>query len=77
MRQVTLAEFLSQRLLGLDVETLFDRYEKANQLTTTQEIYQRFKSSAAYMHQINDYCQRLTPDHFKFNHIYFEGRIFF
>lgn len=77
MRQVTLAEFLSQRLLGLDVETLFDRYEKANQLTTTQATYQRFKSSAAYMHQINDYCQRLTPDHFKFNHIYFEGRIFF
>lgn len=74
MRQVTLAEFFTQRLQGLEVESLFDRYENGTDLTLPEV---QFKESAAYMHKINDYCQTLTPEHFKFNHIYFDGRIFF
>ncbi|MTV82979.1 RNA polymerase recycling motor HelD [Secundilactobacillus folii] len=77
MRQVTLAEFLSQRLEGLDVESLFDRYEKDAELSLEQQALQDFKSSSAYMHQVADYCQHLAPEHFKFNHIFFDGRIFF
>ncbi|GAX04506.1 DNA helicase [Secundilactobacillus pentosiphilus] len=77
MRQVTLADFLSQRLQGLDVESLFDRYEKDVALTAEQRALVNYKSSSHYMHQIADYCQNLAPTHFKFNHIYFDGRIFF
>ena len=36
MRQVTLAEFLTQRFQGLKVETLFDRYEKQNALRSEE-----------------------------------------
>lgn len=77
MRQVTLAEFLTQRLQGLDVETLFDRYEDEDTVTDVDRETRNFKESADYMHQVADYCQHLTPDHFKFNHIYFDGQIFF
>jgi DNA helicase IV len=77
MRQVTLAEFLSQRLLGLDVETLFDRYETESTLPDAQVTVRQFKESSDYMHQVADYCQHLDPEHFKFNHIYFDGQVFF
>ena len=77
MRQVTLADFLTQRLQGLNVESLFDRYEKDLDLTPEQQALVDYKSSSQYMHQIADYCQHLAPTHFKFNHIYFNGRVFF
>ncbi len=77
MRQVTLAEFLTQRLQGLDVETLFDRYEDEDTVSQKVRDTRDFKESANYMHQVAEYCQHLTPDHFKFNHIYFDGQIFF
>ncbi|MBT9670756.1 AAA family ATPase [Secundilactobacillus kimchicus] len=77
MRQVTLAEFLSQRLQGLNVETLFDRYEQSVDLSAEQQAVRDFQESATYMAAINDYCQQLKPADFQFNAILFDGRVFF
>lgn len=56
MRQVTMAEFLSHRFSGLQVENLFDRFEKdqASFPEMTQAM-RRYKESAAFMHAIEAY----------------------
>ncbi|GAK47393.1 superfamily I DNA/RNA helicase [Secundilactobacillus oryzae JCM 18671] len=77
MRQVTLAEFVNQRLQGLTVESIFDRYERANDLSESQQQVQQFKESEAFMTAVHDYSQTLTPEHFNFTHILFNGDIFF
>ena len=78
MRQVTMAEFLSHRFSGLQVETLFDRFEKdqASFPEMTQAI-RRFKESAPFMQQITDYVKQVSTQPLAFNDLYFEDRPFF
>lgn len=78
MRQVTLAEFLAQRFQGLKVETLFDRYEKAKDLTSLQKKIRTQKESAHFMAQIEDYLKQLKPTEICFADITLDGgHIFF
>lgn len=77
MRQVTLAEFLSRRFEGLDVQTLFERYEVEQTHGIANQAAQTYLESAACMKAVNDYCQSLTTEQLKFSNIMFDGRIFF
>ncbi|MFD1670517.1 RNA polymerase recycling motor HelD [Agrilactobacillus yilanensis] len=78
MRQVTLAEFLTQRFSGLKVESLFERFEKdQHSFPEMAKQLHRYKESAAFMTQIRNYV-RQTDDHvLAFSSIYFEGKPFF
>ncbi|BAP84931.1 DNA helicase [Paucilactobacillus hokkaidonensis JCM 18461] len=77
MRQVTLAEFLSRRFEGLDVQTLFERYENEQTNGIINQAAQNYLESAACMQSVRNYCRSLTPQQMKFSNILFEGRIFF
>lgn len=78
MRQVTMAEFLSHRFSGLQVENLFDRFEKdqASFPEMTQAM-RRYKESAAFMHAIEAYVKQASTQPLAFNDLYFEDRPFF
>ncbi len=77
MRQVTLADFLAKRFEGLNVQTIFERYEAEKKLTPSQIRIRKFKSSGKFMKLIRKYCQHLEPQQFAFNSILFNGRRFF
>ncbi|MFD0897776.1 RNA polymerase recycling motor HelD [Loigolactobacillus binensis] len=78
MRQVTLAEFLGQRFAGLQVETLFQRYEQdqASFPVPAQKI-RRYKESHQYIQAIERYLKQTQPQQLAFTAVYFEGRAFF
>ena len=76
MRQVTLAEFLTQRFQGLTVQTQFDRYETDQQHPVNLSL-RNFQESAALMTAINEYCHQCTADDLMFTDIRFHGRVFF
>lgn len=76
MRQVTLAEFLTQRFQGLNVQTQFERYE-ADQQQPVNHHLRDFRESAAMMTAIRDYCQTCSASDLKFTDIRFDGRVFF
>lgn len=76
MRQVTLAEFLTQRFQGLNVQTQFDRYESDQQHPVNQAV-RNFQESAAMMTAVADYCTHQTATDLKFTDIRFKGRVFF
>ncbi|UIF29250.1 ATP-dependent DNA helicase [Levilactobacillus brevis] len=76
MRQVTLAEFLTQRFQGLKVQTQFERYE-ADQQQPVNHRLRDFRESAAMMTAVRDYCQTCPADDLKFTDIRFDGRVFF
>lgn len=77
MRQVTLDEFIDNRLKGLNVQSLFERYESDNELTESQRKTRQFKESAAFMDAIQDYCDGLHPSQLKFSDIVFNESVFF
>ncbi|MFC6261310.1 RNA polymerase recycling motor HelD [Levilactobacillus fujinensis] len=76
MRQVTLAEFLTQRFQGLNVQTQFARYEE-DQQTPVNLPLRNFRESATMMTAVNDYCHQVSPDELQFTDIRFKGRVFF
>lgn len=76
MRQVTLAEFLTQRFQGLTVQTQFDRYED-DQTQPINRHLRAFQESAAMMTAIHDYCLKSSPATLRFTDIRFDGRVFF
>ena len=49
MRQLTLAEFFSRRLEGMQVQTLFDRFENQHQLTEYEQNLIDFKIGRAHV----------------------------
>lgn len=56
MRQVTLDGFLKRRFEGLDVESIFDRYEKVGiQGSPVQQVME----SAQFMQAVANYCDQL------------------
>jgi DNA helicase IV len=77
MRQITLAEFLNRRFEGLDVQTLFQRFEDEQSQTEQQKAVQAVLESAASMQHVEQYCQSLTPNDIQFTNILFNGRVFF
>jgi len=76
MRQVTLAEFLTQRFQGLKVQTQFERYEADQQVPVNHRL-RDFRESAALMTAVKDYCHTCPADELKFTDIRFDGRVFF
>ena len=78
MRQVTLHEFLSARLQGLQVQTLFERYEHADEkVQTNRQAMTTAVESPALYGALNDYLQKLAANHVRFTDVYFEDEIWF
>ncbi len=76
MRQVTLAGFLKRRFEGLNVETIFDRYEQQNH---APRAGQHFLESAAAMKAVQQYLSELQTgqQQLSFTDINFHERVFF
>ncbi|WP_338215502.1 RNA polymerase recycling motor HelD [Companilactobacillus muriivasis] len=78
MRQVTLNEFISLRLTGVHVETLFERYEKdeRNLPETTVKI-RLLKESGEFLDQLSE-LEESHPEHIlHFEDVIFDGKPFF
>ncbi|WP_129045388.1 RNA polymerase recycling motor HelD [Companilactobacillus metriopterae] len=78
MRQVTLGEFISLRLQGVHVETLFERYEKDEQNLPQSTIDMRvLKESSDFLATLDD-IEKQNKDHtLAFDNVIFEGKPFF
>lgn len=76
MRQVTLAGFLKRRFEGLDVETIFDRYESQ---ATAVPAGQKFLESAPVMQAVENYVAALRSgqQQLAFTDLNFHERVFF
>ncbi len=76
MIQTTLTEFLSKRLSGLQVTTLFDRFERdERRLPESAAQIRRFKESAAFMDAAETYAKTQHQRHFA--PIELDGNVFF
>lgn len=71
MRQVTLAEFLAQRLQGLKVETLFEEYERGK--AESQVI----KGTAEMFKAVAEYVNSLQPADLHFTDLTLDGVTYF
>ena len=76
MRQLTLAEFLNRRLEGLNVQSLFDRFENQVSQTAEEQRIISFKESQRYIELIQQYEAQLTPENIKFTDINYQGAPF-
>lgn len=76
MRQVTLAGFLRRRFEGLQVETLFDRYEDRQQAASNHAAAD-FLEGAAVMAAVKDYVHQLPADEVQFANLTFNSQVFF
>lgn len=76
MIQTTLSEFLAKRLSGLQVTTLFERFERdeAN-LPASAATIRRFKESPEFMDLAAHYAK--TQHHRHFTNIELDGEVFF
>lgn len=77
MRQVTFDEFIDNRLKGLNVQSLFERYETDVDLTDQQKLVRGFKESAKFMDELQEYCDNLQPSQIFFSDIIFNESTFF
>lgn len=78
MRQVTMNAFLSKRLHGLKIETLFERFER-DQLgfNETAQKMRQFKESKAYLSKLTDYVKTKCQTKLCFADVMFNGQPFF
>ncbi|AIG65006.1 RNA polymerase recycling motor HelD [Weissella tructae] len=78
MRQVTLHEFLSARLQGLQVQTLFERYEHADEVVQTarQAMTTAIEAPELYDCLVN-YLSQVRPQEVRFADVYFDDEIWF
>ncbi|PMD68144.1 RNA polymerase recycling motor HelD [Companilactobacillus nuruki] len=78
MRQVTLNEFISLRLSGVQVETLFERYEKdEHNLPETTVKIRLYKESSDFLDKLEQ-LETNHPEHIlHFEDVIFEGKPFF
>ncbi|MDO1604640.1 RNA polymerase recycling motor HelD [Lactobacillus sp. YT155] len=77
MRQVTLDDFLSRRLYGVKVQSLFERFEKdLHSLPETTKEIRNHKESKSFFLDVKQY---FSDNNLKLNFedIYFEDEIFF
>lgn len=77
MRQITLADFLSQRFQGLNVETVFDRYEHNSNMTGADVELAEFIEGPDFMRLVANYVNNLSPDKIQFTNVVFEEKPFF
>ena len=77
MRQVTLAGFLRRRFEGLQVETLFDRYEERQSEATAAHAAADFLESATVMTAVRQYVHQLPVDQVQFANLTFNSQVFF
>ncbi|OFA09463.1 helicase IV [Lentilactobacillus sunkii] len=77
MRQVTFDEFIDNRLKGLNVQSLFERYETDGNLSDQQRYIRGFKESAKFMDEVQEYCDNLQPSQIFFSDIIFNESTFF
>lgn len=78
MRQVTLHEFLSARLQGLQVQTLFERYEHADEVVQTARQAMTAAVEAPELYEaLVGYLAEVTPQEVRFADIYFDDDIWF
>ncbi|UQS84976.1 AAA family ATPase [Apilactobacillus apisilvae] len=77
MRQVTLQEFIDHRFEGLNVQSLFERYENEKNLSINQSTIRNFKESHQYMKQIYDYAENTAPNNMAFNDLMLDGQVIF
>lgn len=76
MLQTTLSEFLTKRFTGLQVQTLFDRYEDdQGSLPEATGRMRAFKESAAFMAMVRGFAKHQGQLHFI--DIELDGRVFF
>ena len=76
MLQSTLSEFLTKRFTGLQVQSLFDRYEDDHSnLPEATGRMRAYKESTAFMDQVKQYAKRQQQLHFI--DIELDGRVFF
>lgn len=76
MRQVTFSDFLTQRLQGFHVETLFERFENDQaQNTVSYQKIRQFKESTALVKILDHYADYLFQP--VFSNLYFKGQIIF
>lgn len=76
MRQVTLTEFLAARLQGLQVQTLFERYELQQHATHTTEI-RTAMGSLAFMQAIAEYATTRTEANLHFSDVMLADKVIF
>lgn len=72
MRQVTLAEFFSNRFQGLKVETLFENYESNNKHASSD-----LRGTALFKKTIENYLNAIDSSELAFTDIIYEGIPFF
>lgn len=77
MRQVTLHEFFSRRLQGLNVESLFEHYENENNFSTEQKKLNKYKRSVKFMQSVKNYANHLPATDFHFTDITLNGDVIF
>ncbi|MCD7124274.1 RNA polymerase recycling motor HelD [Limosilactobacillus caviae] len=77
MRQVTLEGFIRRRFKGLQVETLFERYEERQKPDNTSHVVADFIESESFMQAIAHYVEKMTIDDLQFADIHFNGQVFF
>lgn len=77
MRQVTLEGFVRRRFEGLQVETLFDRYEKRQREGNKDHPLANYVESDQFMTSIANYVKHLTVAQLQFADIRFNGQVFF
>lgn len=78
MRQVTLDDFLTQRLQGLNVQTLFERYESdADDTNPMFRDVRDYLESTAFVKAVTAYCKHVPTQDIRFNDILLDGSLFF
>ncbi|MBO7942782.1 hypothetical protein JTP77_043785, partial [Streptomyces sp. S9] len=62
---------------GLNVQSLFDRFENQVSQTAEEQRIISFKESQRYIELIQQYEDQLTPENIKFTDINYQGAPFF
>ncbi|WP_325064703.1 RNA polymerase recycling motor HelD [Limosilactobacillus fastidiosus] len=77
MRQVTMSGFVRRRFEGLQVENIFERYEKRQRASKQDRRIADLLESKTAMHDVHRYTTHLLDEQLQFSNITFEGRVFF
>jgi DNA helicase IV len=74
MRQVTLQEFFSHRFEGLQIENLFETFEKSLQSPDSSQNQESIKDQAAFIDYTMAYANDLTSDQLCFTALSLNGK---
>ena len=77
MRQVTMSGFVRRRFEGLQVENIFERYEKRQRASKQDRRIADFLESKTAMYDVHRYATHLLDEQLQFSNITFEGRVYF